>query len=254
MKPLYTPGKEPMKVAGFMSGIGTNLRNLICFQRELEQEGKRLFEIAVVFTEKPQSNAKKIASEFGIPYIENDICRFYEGKDRKDMELRRKFDLRTINLLNPFKVDCIALCGYDSITTGGIFSNFVTLNVHPADLTIKDKNGKRKYAGAEEAKAVYNALKDGRSELRSTIILVDEGADTGPILVLSAPLKIKNIPKRDEDLIKFSKDVQELQKRECDWPAYRMAVKLLAEGRFAIDEDKKVFLDGEYIENGYVMK
>ena len=113
---------------------------------------------------------------------------------------------------------------------------------------------KGKKSAEENKEDIYNALKDGRSELRSTIILVDEGADTGPILVLSAPLKIKNIPKRDEDLIKFSKEVQELQKRECDWPAYRMAVKLLAEGRFAIDEDKKVFLDGEYIENGYVMK
>ena len=36
--PLYDPHNGVMRIAGFMSGSGTNLRRILEYERELEQE------------------------------------------------------------------------------------------------------------------------------------------------------------------------------------------------------------------------
>jgi len=140
MKPLYTQKEEPMAIACFTSGEGTNLRRLI--EKQLQPDS--VFKVVMIFTDTKDDtkcNAKKIAEEYGIPYYCNDIKEYYSTRgyrDRKDMNVRKSYDKETVELLKKHKVDVVALCGYLSIVSGEICDNYLTLNVHPADLRILD--------------------------------------------------------------------------------------------------------------------
>ena len=141
LKQLYGPKKNAMKIAAFMSGTGSNLRRILELQKKLESSGNKLFEVAMIFTDtadESKCNARKIAGEYGIGFYCSDIRNYYSSrghKDRKDIEARKEYDKETAGLLKKHNVDVVALCGYMSIVSGEICDNFLTVNVHPADLT-----------------------------------------------------------------------------------------------------------------------
>jgi len=152
LKQLFKPGKV-MKVAAFMSGTGSNLRKII--------ENKEGYEVVMIFTDNPKSNAEAIAKESGIPYYCSDIKQYYKDRgheDRKDMGIRMEYDKETVKLLEKHEVDVVALCGYWSIVSEGICGRYLTINVHPADLRILDDEGKRLFAGCVGAGCVKRAV------------------------------------------------------------------------------------------------
>ncbi len=247
MKAVYAPKKEPMRVAAFMSGTGSNLRKILEMQRKLGNECP--FKIVVVFSDvkdEQKCNAKKLAEEYGIEYRCNDIKEYYEkqGKDRKDMGVRKEYDRETAEMLKKRKVDAVAMCGYRSITTSEIFSKFITVNVHPADLRILDRNGRKLYAGCKGAGCVRKAIENKAGEMRATTHLVTEEVDGGPIIMVSGPVRIDGNLSDDENL--------ERLKEQGDWKVYPETIKRLAEGRywtadgFIIDvfEEKRLLREG----------
>jgi len=262
-KLLFDPkSKRPMRVACFMSGSGTNVRKIIEHQIYLEKEkGEPPYEVVVIFTDNPEkSNARIIAEEYEIPLEFNDIEKFYEGKNIGGMELREDFDLKTLGLIGPYKPDVIALSGYAWKITEPIFSNYIVVNVHPADLSVKGNDGKRKYVGLHHIPPM-KAILAGEKYLHSSTHLATEKPDMGPILVVSKPLSVElpygitleDLRKRENKqfLIRLCKEHQNKLKEVGDWEIFPLTLQWIAEGRFAIDGRMNVYFDGNLINDGY---
>ena len=243
IKPLYIPKKEPMRVAGFMSGSGTNLRRILEQERSLKPSPYR---VVLVFSDTEGSNSRIIADEYGVQHDCRDIREFYKEKkaDRKDMKVREEYDRKTAELLRTMRIDVVALCGYMSIVTAPIYDSFVTLNVHPADLTKMEK-GKRKYAGLMGKEAVKAAMLAGDNALRSSVHVVTKDVDYGPVLMASEPVRIDRAGKEDADAA--AERYLGILKEKGDWVVYPKALRLLAEGRIGM-ENGMVYVDGERLQ------
>lgn len=248
-----------MRVACFMSGTGSNARKLIEYQKNYEQMFETSpFKVVLVFTDNPNSNARTIAEEFGIPYVENDFEKFFEDKDKNDRELRKMFDRMTYWLIKNYNIHAISLCGYARIVTKPLLDNYLTINVHPGDLSVTE-NGKRKYAGLHHMPA-EKAILNGEQFLHSTTHIVTENLDAGPILVISKGLKV-DLPdgitldglRNNKELFdNVAKEHQDKLKEIGDWQIFPLTLHWIAEGRFGIDDDS-VYLDGNKLNHGYRM-
>ncbi len=260
LEPIFDPTKvkRPMRVAAFMSGSGTNIRRLLERERELMAKGEHTFQVVFIFSDRSDGSCKgeALALEYGIPYFSYDIRRFHQIRGIKrtiltpeGMEARKEFDQIPKRLVECFEVDLIALGGYMSYTT---LKRCV--NVHPADLSILDRDGKRKYVGD---RAVLDAILGGEKVLRSSTLWTDEGVDTGPLLMVSGPLEVE-LPrpleelKEDMELLEsLAKDHQERLKVVGDWKIFPRTIELISQGRFALDEKGGVYFDGRPVTMGY---
>lgn len=261
LRSLYDPGtkKSPMKVAAFMSGTGSNIKMLIKKERELEKtSGQSPFKVVFIFSDRSDGkcHGEDIACSSGIPYFSYDIRKFHETRSIKRTALtqegfaaRKEFDSIPLELVKAFQIDIIALGGYMSFTTleGCI-------NVHPADLSIHSPDGKRKYTGDN---AVYDAILNGEKSLRSSTLWTDLGVDTGPLLMVSKPLEVnlpeplENLKKNRERLLEVVDSHQERLKEVGDWEIFPRTIELIAEGRFAFDENQEVYVDSNHVPEGF---
>ena len=201
---------ERLRVAVLVSKRGTILRRLL--------ESKS-YDVVAIFTDSKDSEATEIGSYHNIPVIVNDIDDFYAGRPKSDMQLRKEFDAETAKSLSTFKPDILAFAGYMHVATAPLIDSFTCINFHPADLTILNPDGTRKYTGRD---AVKRAILAGEEFIRSSVILVDRGLDTGKVLFLSKCLKISS--KSDD------KGVERLlEESEC----LSKALSAIAAGRFS---------------------
>ncbi len=260
MTPLFDPAKKkrPMHVAGFMSGSGTNIRKLLELQRRLEssKEGSP-FRLAFIFSDRSDggSRGEAIALEAGIPYFSYDVRRFHQIRGvrrsvstEEGMAIRREYDEVARKLVEAFEVDVIALGGYMS---------FITLprcvNVHPADLTVENPDGSRRFVGDH---AVRDALSAGSRELRASTLWTDLGVDSGPLLLISKPLEVRlptdiDTLRRDPELLERTADEHQDRLKEVgDWEIFPRTIQWIAQGRFSLDEKGVIHLDGEPIAKG----
>jgi len=249
----------PMRVAAFMSGSGTNIIKLIEKEKGLEkQKGSSPFHVVFIFSDRSDGKCRgeEIAYESGIPYFSYDIRTFYHIRglkrsvlDADGLSVRREFDSLAAKLIQTFEIDLIALGGYMSYTTlkGCI-------NVHPADLSIMTTDGKRKYVGDH---AVLDAIAAGETVLRSSTLWTDQGVDSGPILMISGPLEVElaepleELLKDRDRLLMVAEEHQKRLKKLGDWDIFPRTIEMIAEGRFAFDEQNRVYLDGTLIPDGY---
>lgn len=260
-KPLFQPSKSrPMNVVVFGSGSGTVLEALLRGQQTVRNpNGSPLFEIKALFTDRI-CRFQEIAERERIPLVFHSFSKFFRNagiEDRNDPKAREAFDSLNAQMIEQcaaernFEVDLIFLAGYMRLVHPPLLKKFTNkiINVHPADLTVKDEFGKRCYVGAN---AVYDALVAGETRTRSSVILIDEDVDTGPILA-SGPW----VPYHGDFPATFKRAVhqQERQKALSDWPTCVKALELIAQGRLAIDKNRQVYLDGEPLpEGGYIME
>jgi folate-dependent phosphoribosylglycinamide formyltransferase PurN len=111
----------------------------------------------------------------GVPLIKHPI-RAYDD--------RRVYDALTVHVLKELGVRHVLLLGYLYVLTDVMLNAFPNriYNIHDSDLTIKHPNGERKYVGLHSTR---DAILAGERETRSTLHLVTEKLDGGPILSLS---------------------------------------------------------------------
>lgn len=259
--PLFDPIQKgrPMRVAAFMSGSGTNIIRLIERERNLRSKnGSSPFEVIFIFSDRSDGSCQgeKIACETGIPYFSYDIRTFHRLRGLKrrvdtpeGLSARREFDRMAGRLIQTFEIDVIALGGYMS---------YITLdrcvNVHPADLSILTPEGKRRYVGDH---AILDAISAGETVLCSSTLWTDQGVDTGPLLMVSEPLKVElpgpleSLLRDRERLIQVAEEHQHRLKEVGDWKIFPRTVEMIAEGRFALDEDNRVYVDGHPVPEGY---
>jgi folate-dependent phosphoribosylglycinamide formyltransferase PurN len=259
--PIFDPEDQgrPMRVAAFMSGSGTNIMRLLEYEKRLQaREGKAPFETIFIFSDRSDgvSAGEAIALASGLPYFSHDIRVFHARRsisrtvvNAEGLAARQAYDRVAETLVKAFQIDVIALGGYMSYTTLGR-----CVNVHPADLSLLDETGSRKYVGDH---AVHDAIAAGERELRSSTLWTDAGVDTGPLLMVSDPVPVV-LPEPLEDLMKdrsrfdqVADHHQEQLKEAGDWKIFPRTIELIARGRFAFDPKGGVCLDGSSVPGGY---
>lgn len=263
MKPVlfFNPEKKkgPMKVAAFMSGSGSNIKMLLKREMELiNTRGSSPFHVAFIFSDRSDgvSQGESIALENGLPYFSFDIRRFHSMRGLKrtistpqGFKAREEFDMVAKKLVTAFDIDLIALGGYMSVTT---LKGCV--NVHPADLSILTAEGKRRYTGDN---AVADAILAGEKYIRASTLWTDQGVDTGPLLMVSAPVEVKlaepvDALTKNTVLLKQAVDRhQEELKQKGDWIIFPRTIEMISEGRFSLDEMNRVYVDGKPVPEGH---
>ena len=265
IEPIFSPRNgEPMRVACFMSGSGTNAKKII----ERSREPGSGYRVTLVFTDVRDDRLRKdggkmcrardISEEHGIAYECVDIRDFYRsrGVKRTDLSLRPEFDRMVVEAIKPHGIDVIALAGYMSITTEPLLERYSgrILNVHPADLSIMEGDD-RKYVGIH---VVRDAILAGETELRASTHVGREKVDYGEILVISEPVPVElpegvgpeELEASKELLEKVVEHHQSKLKERGDWVIYPLTLRMIAAGRFALDGEGGVYLDGEPRPNG----
>jgi folate-dependent phosphoribosylglycinamide formyltransferase PurN len=107
----------------------------------------------------------------------------------KNYDDRRVYDALTVHVLRELGVEQILMLGYLYVATDVLLHAFPerVFNIHDSDLTIRRSDGERKYVGLHSTR---DAILAGETETRSTLHLVTEKLDGGPILSLSKPYPV----------------------------------------------------------------
>jgi len=209
--------KEIMRVVVLFSGNASSLKYLLETSPNINQS----YKIVGAFTDRKDAPGIKLVKGAGIKlkYLDyRDWCRNQKTKIT-NLRTRRKYFNDVSQLIKLFKADIIMLSGFMLIITNPLLEEYKyrILNVHPADLTILDSYGKRKYVGKN---VVAKVIKDGVNKICSTIHIITRDVDGGPILFTSRsiPISAKDSPA----------EIQEKMKLECDGPAYDKSLHFLA--------------------------
>jgi folate-dependent phosphoribosylglycinamide formyltransferase PurN len=267
LKKLYTPKEMPMQVAAPMSGSGTNTKEILRNQQEAKAANKQTYNLSVIITDnnKDKNRAWEIAKEFGVPHLMYSNFREFSRShitNPKDMSQRYSYfeDLLTnLEGIRP-KIDLVALAGYMTIVTEPFLSFFKNriINVHPADLSIRDANGKAIFVGDH---AVRDAILAGQKEIRSSTHFVTKEVDQGPVLLISKPvpvvlpagttLDMLRQAENEKLLNKIADDHQDELKKVGDWVILPQTLEYMAQGLFAKDEGGVIYLNSIPIQNGF---
>lgn len=245
MKKLYDLQDRKMRVAGFMSGSGSNLKKII-------ERSEAPYEVVVIFSDNPESNAKNIGNQYGIPVITRDMTEFYKEKNKPitDLEVRREFDSMTVDSIGPIGIDVVAYAGYMKVATAPLINAFLGVNVHPADLSITAR-GNRKFVGHH---AVRDAILAGEKRIRSTTHIVEGVVDDGRILMISSPLEVnlsRDFNSKDKDQVKSAENYWQSKLKESgDWVIFPKTLEYIAQGRYSQDEKGNLYFEGKPIPSG----
>ncbi len=199
---INSPAEEKHAVrsaAVFMSGVGSNAEVLL---RLAASRPSEFYKIALIVTDAPRtSRAAELARQYNVPLAALDIREFYRscGLDTISLateagrETREKWTERLRELIAPCNIDFGIMAGF--VPLSNITSDFPCLNVHPADLTIRNADGSPELAGLHIL-PVEKALCNGYQELRSSVIIAQpftgnaqSEIDSGPVLGISTPVR-----------------------------------------------------------------
>lgn len=246
--PIHDPAAGPLRIAALMSGSGTNVRRVLELGRAIARdEGRPIFEVVVIFSDRSDSLAPAIGRDFDVPVLVHDLRGWLDrhGVERRDLARREQFDRENVALLQPFNAPVALYGGYMSIASPTLIDAFIGVNVHPADLRVKLPDGRRRWTGAH---AVRDAIAAGESQIHSTTHLVINEVDGGPLLMVSAPLPVE-IPSSSDlsdpaALAAVSDRNQDRLKEAGDWVIMPRTIEAIARGWFARDEQGRVYYQG----------
>jgi phosphoribosylglycinamide formyltransferase-1 len=218
-----------LKVFVLFSGGASGIKYLI----ENDVNYNSTYTIVGGFCDNYDAEGIKLFGASGIQVCINDIRKFYEdrGKELRDMDTREEYDSNTIEEISRFNPDVIVMSGYMWIITKELINSYRLINIHPGDLTVKNQEGKRRYAGY---KPVYDAIVNGENETCSSVHFVTEDVDAGPIIVLSRRFNVQQelvksmVESGEEYLLEsYVEKHQERMKWEGDGPALAKALELI---------------------------
>lgn len=194
------------RLAVLASGRGTNLSAMI----ESQRHGTLGAEIVLVVSDVEDAPALDKARAAGIPAL------FIDPDSQRRGRIGPRFTQALLAEFHERQVDLVALAGFMRIVGPEIVNAFRwrMLNIHPSLLPA--------FPGLA---AVEQALAYGVKYTGCTVHFVDEGMDTGPIVLQEA------VPVMDDD------DVESLTRRiqEAEHRIYPRAVSLLAAGRLRVE-------------------
>jgi len=158
-----------VKIGVLISGSGSNLQSLIDNIENGNIDGK----ITVVISNKKDAYGLERARQNNISAV------YVRSKDYEDFD---KFNSAIIEELKRHGVDLVVLAGYLKILSSRFIEEYRNriINIHPS--LIPSFCGKGYYG----IKVHEEAVKYGVKLSGATVHFVDEGADTGPIIIQEA--------------------------------------------------------------------
>ena len=203
--------KEKTGVAVIASGRGSNFEALAraCLDRDYPAV------IRVLIVDRREAGAVAVAESFGIERV------FVECGAKKGSMTPESSEMMA-KICADRAVGLVCLAGFMRVVKGALMTEYRgrMLNVHPALLP-----------GFKGLHAQEQALAYGVRYSGCTVHFVDEGVDTGPIIVQRV------VPVLDDDTVESLSDRILLEEHQ----AYPEAVRLWAEGRLRID-GRRVFV------------
>jgi phosphoribosylglycinamide formyltransferase 1 len=190
-----------MRVGVLASGSGTNLQALLD-----QVHGREGIEIVAVASDKPDAYALDRARVAGVPAA---------AFTQSDREAR---DAAIAEWLASQRVELVVLAGYMQLLSGSFIRRFRgrIINVHPALLP--------SFPGLD---AIGQAIAHGVRVTGVTVHFVDEGVDTGPIL-MQQPVELK-----------YTRPVKEVEEQihRVEHELLPRAIELIAAGAVSFDPE-----------------
>lgn len=199
-----------MRLAVLASGNGSNLQAIIDAANRGEISGS----VAVVFSDNEESFALERARRHGIEALFLNPGHYSR---------REAYDSDVVCLLREREIELVILAGFMRLLSPHFVEQYRgrIMNIHPALLP--------SFPGVD---GVRQALRYGVKVSGCTVHFVDEGLDTGPIILQEAV----NVYDNDTE--------ESLQERihEVEHRFYPRAVQLFIEGRLRVEE-RRCFID-----------
>ena len=201
-----------LRVGVLASGTGTNLQAIL--DSVHRRDGVT---VVAVGSDRPDAMALQRAARAG---IETGV---FAAADYPDREAR---DVAIADWLDRQGVELLVLAGYMQLLSAAFIARFAgrVINVHPALLP--------SFPGLD---AVGQALEHGVRITGVTVHFVDEGVDSGPI-ILQRPVPVP--PDRDREAL-------EAAIHATEHALLPTAIELIATGRVSIDPGSRVVAIGE---------
>lgn len=204
-----------LKIAVLVSGGGTNLQAII---DKIAEGVINNTEIAVVISNNKNAYALERAKQAGIEAV----C-----VSPKDYENREQFNQEFLKTLDSYQVDLVVLAGFLVVIPPAMIQKYENriINIHPSLIPSFCGTG---YYGL---KVHEGALARGVKVTGATVHFVDEGTDTGPIILQKA-VEVQN------------GDTPEILQRrvmeQAEWEILPRAIHLIANGKVTVKDKKAV--------------
>jgi phosphoribosylglycinamide formyltransferase 1 len=200
------------RIALLVSGEGTNLQAILdtLHGRELSTpRGVEPLEVVAVAASRPEARGLERARRAGVETAVFGLSA-YEARFARDLALADWLQERGVEL--------IVLAGFMEILDGEFIRRFAgrIVNVHPSLLP-----------AFQGINAIERAVEHGVKVTGVTVHFVDEGVDSGPI-ILQESFEVAHPP----DIAEIEERVHEIEHRLLP-----RAVRLIAEGRVRTDPD-----------------
>ena len=207
-----------LKIAVCVSGGGTNLQAII---DAIENKVITNAEIKVVISNNKNAYALERAKNHNI----EGIC-----ISPKDYENRTAFNQAFLEKLNSYEVDLVVLAGFLVVIPPEMIASYRNriINVHPSLIPSFCGTG---YYGL---KVHEGALSRGVKVTGATVHFVDEGTDTGPIILQKAVE------------IEQGDTAEVLQRRvmeQAEWIILPKAIDLIANGKVSVVDNRVVITE-----------
>jgi phosphoribosylglycinamide formyltransferase-1 len=203
---------KKIRIGVLVSGRGSNLQAII----DTIEHGALAAEIAVVISDQAGAFALERARKHNIPAV-HVSAGGYRGK-------REEYDALLVQELRKRSADLVILAGFMRVISKvmvGAFPNRI-MNIHPALLP--------SFPGLHVQKA---AIEHGVKFSGCTVHFVDEGMDTGPIIIQAV------VPVLDGD----TEDTLAARILKQEHRIFPRAIQLFAEGRLRV-EGRRVLIAG----------
>lgn len=212
---------KPLSIGVLVSGNGSNLQSIIDHIGRGELDAR----VVCVISNKADAYGLERARKHGISALHLDH-RAFSG--------RESYDAALVETLKEFGVELVVLAGFMRIITPVLLNAFpmAVMNIHPALLPA--------FPGLDAQK---QALEYGARITGCTVHFVDEGCDTGPIIIQAA------VPVLPGDTVEtLSTRIVAEEHR-----IYPRAIRMFAEGCLSV-EGRRVVVCREHAKNGAVLE
>lgn len=211
---------QPLRVVVMVSGGGTNLQAIIDSVKDGTITNAQ---IVGVISNNKNAYALKRAKENDIP----SMC-----VSPKDFETRDIFNEKLLEAVDSYEPDLIVLAGFLVVIPPEMIKKYENrmINIHPS--LIPSFCGKGYYG----LKVHEAALARGVKVVGATVHFVDEGTDTGPIILQKAV----EVQQGDTPEV-----LQRRVMEQAEWKILPKAIDLIANGKVRVEDKKTVILSEE---------
>lgn len=208
---------KPLRVVVMVSGGGTNLQAIIDSVKDGTITNTQ---IVGVISNNKNAYALKRAEENDIP----SMC-----VSPKDFETRDIFNEKLLEAVDSYEPDLVVLAGFLVVIPPEMIKKYENrmINIHPS--LIPSFCGKGYYG----LKVHEAALARGVKVVGATVHFVDEGTDTGPIILQKA------VEVQQDDTPEV---LQRRVMEQAEWKILPKAIDLIANGKVRVDDHKTMIL------------